>query len=77
MHISSTKDEPLDSVWEKIIKKIKEKIELKISAASSSFYKTDDGLECSIRKSNGELIAVCYRESNKMGGYRWIINMKI
>ena len=40
---------------------------------SSSFYKTQDGIECSLRRKNGDLIGICYRENDRSGGYRWII----
>ena len=44
-----------------------------ICSNSSSFYKTQDGIECSLRKKNGDLIGICYREKNRSGGYRWTI----
>ena len=44
---------------------------------SSSFYKTQDGIECSLRRKNGDLIGICYRENNRSGGYRWTIEKLI
>ena len=72
MHINTSQDTGLEEVWEKILKKLGEEAN-EICSYTSSFYKTQDGLECSLRKTNGELIGICYREKNKRDGYRWTI----
>tara|TARA_Y100001978_G_C23420757_1_gene303658 strand:- start:313 stop:543 length:231 start_codon:yes stop_codon:yes gene_type:complete len=72
MHINTSQDTGLEEVWEKILKKIGEEAN-QICSNTSSFYKTQDGLECSLRKTNGELIGICYREKNRSDGYRWTI----
>ena len=66
----------LKEVWTMIVKKMN--IEgLEVCPNSSSFYKTQDGIECSLRAKNGDLIGICYREKNRSGGYRWIIEKPI
>jgi len=74
MHINTSQDTGLEEVWEKILKKMGEEAN-EICSNTSSFYKTQDGLECSLRKTNGELIGICYREKNRSDGYRWTIEM--
>ena len=74
MHINTSQDTGLEEVWEKILKKMGEEAS-EICSNTSSFYKTQDGLECSLRKTNGELIGICYREKNRSDGYRWTIEM--
>tara|TARA_Y100000589_G_scaffold171696_1_gene162977 strand:+ start:273 stop:503 length:231 start_codon:yes stop_codon:yes gene_type:complete len=72
MHIDISQDKGLDVVWEMILKKMGKDGKY-ICPNSSSFYKTQDGIECSLRKFNGDLVAICYRENNKNKGYRWTI----
>ena len=72
MHINTSKDTGLDEVWDLIIEKLGND-GFEICSNSSSFYKTQDGLECSLRKMNGDLIGICYREKNRSNGYRWTI----
>ena len=72
MHIDTSNHEKLEEVWEKIVKKMGEDGN-EICSNSSSFYKTQDGMECSLRKLNGDLVAICYREKNRNKGYRWTI----
>ena len=72
MHIDTSNDTQLEEVWEKILKKMGDEAK-EICSNSSSFYKTQDGMECSLRKINGDLIGVCYRENNRNNGYRWTI----
>ena len=72
MHIDISQDHGLDQVWKMIIKKIGNEGK-EICSNSSSFYKTQDGMECSLRKLNGDLVAICYREKNRNKGYRWTI----
>jgi len=76
MHIDTCKDTELEEVWEKILEKIGKEAN-EICSNSSSFYKTQDGVECSLRKINGDLIGICYREKNKNNGYRWTIEKYI
>jgi len=72
MHIDISQDDGLDKVWKMIIKKLGNEGK-EICSNSSSFYKTQDGMECSLRKLNGDLVAICYREKNRSKGYRWTI----
>ena len=76
MHIDTCKDTELEEVWEKILEKIGKEAN-EICSNSSSFYKTQDGVECSLRKINGDLIGICYREKNRNNGYRWTIEKYI
>ena len=62
----------LKEIWSMIVKKMNKEGE-KVCPNSSSFYKTQDGIECSLRRKNGDLIGNCYRENDRSGGYRWII----
>ena len=66
----------LKEVWTMIIKKMNQEGE-EVCPNSSSFYKTLDGIECSLRTKNGNLIGICYRENDRSGGYRWIIEKSI
>ena len=72
MHIDTRKDIELEEVWEMILEKMGKEAN-EICSNSSSFYKTQDGVECSLRKINGDLIGICYREKNRNNGYRWTI----
>ena len=72
MHFDISQEKGLEDVWEMIIKKMGNDAN-KICSNSSSFYKTQDGMECSLRKLNGDLVAICYREKNRNKGYRWTI----
>ena len=76
MHIDTTKDTELEEVWERILEKMGKEAN-EICSNSSSFYKTQDGVECSLRKINGDLIGICYREKNRNNGYRWTIEKYI
>ena len=62
----------LKEVWTRIVKKMYKEGE-EVCPHTSSFYKTQDGIECSLRRKNGDLIGICYRENDRSGGYRWII----
>ena len=44
--------------------------------AKLGFISCEDGIECSVRKKNGSLIANCYSESDRMGKRRWTIDLK-
>ena len=69
-------DIDLKEIWKMIVKKMNKEGE-EICPHSSSFYKTPDGIECSLRRRNGDLIGICYRENDRSGGYRWIIEKSI
>jgi len=72
MHIDTNKNIELNQVWELIISKLGSDGN-KVCPNTSGFYKTQDGIECSLRKRNGDLIYICYREDNRSSGYRWTI----
>ena len=66
----------LKDAWTMIVKKMNKKGE-EVCPHTSSFYKTQDGVECSLRRKNGDLIGICYRVNDRSGGYRWIIEKLI
>ena len=76
MQFEDIDDIGLKEVWKMIVKKMTKEGE-EVCPNSSSFYKTQDGIECSLRRKNGDLIGICYRENNRSGGYRWIIEKSI
>ena len=69
-------DSKLKEVWALIIERMYQEGE-EICPNSSSFYKTQDGIECSFRRKNGDLIGICYRVNNSSGGYRLTIEKLI
>tara|TARA_Y100001968_G_scaffold323112_1_gene360261 strand:+ start:409 stop:648 length:240 start_codon:yes stop_codon:yes gene_type:complete len=71
MHFTVNENESEDQIWKLIISKLEPDIADRVCPASSSFYRTADGIECAIRKSNGDLVANAYSESDKMGRRRW------
>ena len=71
MHFTVAENEDESTIWDLIISRADPEIAKQISPASSSFYRTADGIECSIRRSNGTLIANGYSESDRMGNRRW------
>ena len=73
MHFDVSEDAELNVVWQLILEKLGKDAK-EICSNSSSFYTTQDGLECSLRKTNGELIGICYREKNRNNGFRWTIS---
>ena len=73
MHFDTSENAELDDVWKMILEKLGSDAK-EISSNTSSFYKTQDGLECSLRKINGDLFGICYRENNRNSGFRWTIN---
>ena len=73
MHFDTSENANLDEVWQIILDKLGKDAK-DICPNSSSFYKTQDGLECSLRKLNGDLIGICYRENNRNKGFRWTIS---
>ena len=76
MQFNTEEDSELKEIWALIIKKMYQEGE-EICPNSSSFYKTQDGIECSLRRKNGDLIGICYHENNRSGGYRWTIEKLI
>ena len=74
--IDDIEDIDLKEVWKMIVKKMNNEGE-EPCPNSSSFYKTQDGIECSLRRKNGDLIGICYRENDRSGGYRWIIEKSV
>ena len=76
MQFEDIDDIALKEVWKMIVKKMTKEGE-EVCPNSSSFYKTQDGIECALRRKNGDLIGICYRENNRSGGYRWIIEKSI
>ena len=75
MHFDTYENAKLDEIWQLILDKIGKDAK-EVCSNSSSFYKTQDGIECALRKINGELIGICYREKNRNNGFRWTINLK-
>ena len=71
MHFTVSESEDESMIWKLIIQNLDPEIAKEVSSASSSFFRTEDGLECSIRKANGTLIANGYSESDRMGNRRW------
>ena len=69
-------DIDLKELWKMIVLKLNKEGE-EVCPNSSSFYKTLDGIECSLRRKNGDLIGICYRENDRSGGYRWIIEKSL
>ena len=63
MHFDINEDAELNDVWLLILEKLGNDAK-EICSNSSSFYTTQDGLECSLRKINGDLIGICYREKS-------------
>ena len=72
MHIDTEKNADLDKIWNMILERLGKESK-DICPNSSSFYKTQDGLECALRRRNGDLMYICYREKNRSSGYRWTI----
>ena len=71
MHFTASEDESESRIWQLIVENLDPELEKEVSPATSSFYRTSDGLECSIRRANGTLIANGYSESDRMGTRRW------
>ena len=73
MQFTASNHSSPEDIWKLILITLEEDIRKEVSPASSSFYKTEDGLECTIRKKNGDVIGTCYSESDRMGNRRWTI----
>tara|TARA_Y100001968_G_C19285574_1_gene681504 strand:+ start:217 stop:447 length:231 start_codon:yes stop_codon:yes gene_type:complete len=71
MHFTADINAREDQLWDLILNHLDPSVLKDVSSATSSFFRTADGLECSVRKKNGELIAQCYSESDRNGKRRW------
>ena len=76
MQFTTNEDFSEELVWSLILKNLNSDVSKDASASTSSFFRTQDGIECSVRKRNGDLIAHCYSESDRMGQRRWTIDVK-
>ncbi len=76
MHFTANEDSNEELIWSLIIKTLNSNLSKEASASTSSFFPTEDGIECSVRKRNGDLLAHCYSESDRMGKRRWTIDLK-
>ncbi len=76
MHFTTNDNSSEEIIWTLILNNLSSNLSKEASASTSSFYRTEDGIECSVRKRNGELIANCYSESDRMGKRRWTIDLK-
>ena len=76
MHFTTNPDSNQEMIWSLILNNLSSDLSKEASASTSSFFRTEDGIECSVRKRNGELIANCYSESDRMGKRRWTIDLK-
>ena len=74
MHFATSTDDNIDYIWEQIVKSMSDDLAKLICPNSSSFITTNDGLECIVRSANGDLLANCYSEDDRMGGRRWTID---
>ena len=76
MQFTTDEDSNEELIWSFILKNLSANLSNEASASTSSFYRTEDGIECSVRKRNGDLIANCYSESDRMGKRRWTIDLQ-
>ena len=76
MQFTTNEDSSEELIWSLILNKLTSHLSKEASAATSSFFRTADGIECAVRKRNGDLIANCYSESDRMGRRRWTIELK-
>ncbi len=76
MQFTANEDSNEETIWKLILTKLTSNLSNEASASTSSFFRTEDGIECSVRKRNGDLIANCYSESDRMGKRRWTIDLK-
>ena len=76
MQFTTNEDSNEEIIWKLILNHLNSSLSKQASASTSSFFRTDDGIECSVRKRNGDLIANCYSESDRMGRRRWTIDLK-
>ena len=76
MQFTTNVDSNEEVIWSLILNNLNSDLSKQASASTSSFFRTEDGIECSVRKRNGDLIANCYSESDRMGKRRWTIDIK-
>ena len=76
MQFTSNEDSNEELIWSLILNNLTADLSTEASSSTSSFYRTEDGIECSGRKRNGDLIANCYSEADRMGKRRWTIDLK-
>ena len=76
MQFTASKDATEEIIWDLILNNLGYPLLNDVSPATSAFFRTEDGLECSVRRRNGDLIAHCYSESDRMGKRRWTIDLK-
>ena len=76
MHFTTNEDSNEELIWSLVLNNLPSNLSNEASASTSSFYRTQDGIECSVRKRNGDLIANCYSESDRMGNRRWTIDLQ-
>jgi len=76
MQFTAKEDAGEEEIWNLILTNLNHELREKASASTSSFFKTADGIECHVRKTNGLLLASCYSESDRMGNRRWTIEIK-
>ena len=76
MQFTTNEDSNEELIWSLILNNLNTKLSNEASASTSSFFRTEDGVECSVRKRNGDLIAHCYSESDRMGKRRWTIDLQ-
>ena len=76
MYFTANEDSNEELIWSLILNNLASDLSKEASASTSSFFRTEDGIECSVRKRNGDLIANCYSESDRMGKRRWTIDIK-
>ena len=76
MQFTTKEDSNEELIWKLILNNLTSNLSKEASASTSSFFRTEDGVECSVRKRNGDLIAHCYSESDRMGNRRWTIDLQ-
>ena len=76
MHFTINEDSNEELIWSLILNNLSSNLSTEGSASTSSFYRTEDGIECSVRKRNGDLISNCYSELDLMGKRHWTIDLK-
>ena len=76
MQFTTNLDSDEKIIWSLILDNLNPDLSKEASASTSSFFRTEDGVECSVRKKNGDLIAHCYSESDQMGKRRWTIDLE-
>ena len=75
MQFTADEDLSAERIWPLILINLPSHLAKEASASTSSFCRTEDGIECSVRTKNGDLIANCYSESDLMGKRRWPVEL--